>query len=130
MQSLNLYRSGNIEVKPELNDVSQSLINKIKKPDDELKRILEFRIPELVDYQNVQYAEEYIDFVKKIHSVEKREHSSSLLTKNVAKYLYKLMAIKDEYEVARLSLKAELNTALNQEFGKSANFIICFIHHF
>ena len=122
LQSLNLYRSGNIEVKPELNDVSQSLINKIKKPDDELKRILEFRVPELVDYQNVQYAEEYIDFVKKIHSVEKREHSSSLLTKNVAKYLYKLMAIKDEYEVARLSLKAELNTALNQEFGKSAKF--------
>ena len=30
------------------------------------------------------------------------------------------MAIKDEYEVARLSLKAQVNTALNQEFGKSA----------
>ena len=30
------------------------------------------------------------------------------------------MAVKDEYEVARLSLKAELDSALNQEFGKSA----------
>ena len=120
LQSLSLYRSGNIDVKPELDDISQSLINKIKKPDDELKQILEFRVPELVDYQNVQYAEEYINFVKKIHAVEKREHSSPLLTKNVARYLYKLMAVKDEYEVARLSLKAELNTALNQEFGKSA----------
>ena len=120
LQSLSLYRSGNIDIKPELDDISQSLINKIKKPDDELKQILEFRVPELVDYQNVQYAEEYINFVKKIHVVEKREHSSPSLTKNVARYLYKLMAVKDEYEVARLSLKAELNTALNQEFGKSA----------
>ena len=30
------------------------------------------------------------------------------------------MATKDEYEVARLSLKAELDSAINKEFGKSA----------
>ena len=46
--------------------------------------------------------------------------SSSELSQNVAKYLFKLMATKDEYEVARLSLKAELDSAISQEFGKSA----------
>jgi indolepyruvate ferredoxin oxidoreductase len=30
------------------------------------------------------------------------------------------MATKDEYEVARLSLKAELDSAISEEFGKSA----------
>ncbi len=118
--SLDLYRSGNIDVKPELNDVSKSIIKKLSKADNALKEILEFRVPELIDYQDVEYAEQYISFVKKIHNAEKSNHSSSLLTQNVAKYLYKLMATKDEYEVARLSLKAEVNTALNQEFGKSA----------
>ena len=118
--SLDLYRSGNIDVKPELDDISKSIIEKISKPDDALKKILEYRVPELIDYQDVEYAEKYIGFVKKIHNAERSNHSSSLLTQNVAKYLYKLMAIKDEYEVARLSLKAQVNTALNQEFGKSA----------
>ena len=118
--SLDLYRSGNIDVKPELDNISKTIIKKISKPDDELKRILEFRVPELIAYQDEAYAKEYISFVKKIHHAEKSKHSPSLLTQNVAKYLYKLMAVKDEYEVARLSLKAELDSALNQEFGKSA----------
>ncbi len=118
--SLDLYRSGDIDVKPELDNISKTIIKEISKPDDELKRILEFRVPELIAYQNEEYAQEYISFVKKIHNAEKSKHSSSLLTQNVAKYLYKLMAVKDEYEVARLSLKAELDTALSQEFGKSA----------
>ena len=83
---------------------------------------MEYRIPELIDYQNFNYAKEYFDFVSQVFSREKEVRMSSELSQNVAKYLFKLMATKDEYEVARLSLKAELDTAIELEFGRSAKF--------
>ena len=61
-----------------------------------------------------------MSFVGNIFEKEQKTRSSSALSQNVAKYLFKLMATKDEYEVARLSLKAELDSAINKEFGKSA----------
>jgi len=95
-------------------------------PDKDLKRILNHRVPELVAYQNLSYAKEYVDFIAKVHNEEKQSQNSSLLTQNVAKYLFKLMAVKDEYEVARLSLKPELEAAIQSEFGSSAkvNFML------
>ena len=57
------------------------------------------RVAELKDYQNAAYAQSYADFLAKIHEASLREV--------VAKYLYKLMAYKDEYEVARLLTKPE-----------------------
>ena len=63
--SLDLYRSGNIDVKPELDDISKSIIEKISKPDDALKKILEYRVPELIDYQDVEYAEKIYWFCEK-----------------------------------------------------------------
>ena len=89
-------------------------------PDKDLRRILEHRTQELIEYQNLSFAKEYIDFVGNIFDKEQKTRSSSELSQNVAKYLFKLMATKDEYEVARLSLKAELDLAINKEFGKSA----------
>ena len=55
------------------------------------------RIAELSEYQNESYAQTYSDFLKTI--------SDPSLRDTVAKYLYKLMAYKDEYEVARLLTK-------------------------
>ncbi|MDQ2946307.1 MAG: indolepyruvate ferredoxin oxidoreductase family protein, partial [Acidobacteriota bacterium] len=55
------------------------------------------RVAELRDYQNESYAREYTCFLAKVEPAELREV--------VAKYLYKLMAYKDEYEVARLLTK-------------------------
>jgi hypothetical protein len=114
-----LYRSGSLASKPNLSSDAIGLIESIS-PDEELKRILEYRTQELIDYQNLSYAKEYISFVDNIYKKEKDLRSSSELSQNVAKYLFKLMATKDEYEVARLSLKAELDSAINKEFGKSA----------
>ena len=119
VQSIDLYRTGELKSKPIITKEAKKIIDSVK-PDKDLCQILEYRVPELIDYQNIKYAEEYAAFVRKIYKIEKKERSASILSQNVAKYLFKLMATKDEYEVARLSLKAELDLAINQEFGSSA----------
>ena len=55
------------------------------------------RVAELRAYQNDAYAQSYVHFLEQIEEPALREV--------VAKYLYKLMAYKDEYEVARLLTK-------------------------
>jgi indolepyruvate ferredoxin oxidoreductase len=57
------------------------------------------RMKELAEYQNQAYADSYAEFLAKI--------SEPSLRDIVAKYLYKLMAYKDEYEVARLLTKPD-----------------------
>lgn len=56
----------------------------------------------LTDYQNAVYAAQYRSFVDQVQAAEGRLGSSTRLTEAVARYLFKLMAYKDEYEVARL----------------------------
>ncbi len=64
---------------------------------DGIEHIIAKRYEFLTSYQNTAYAESYKAFVEKV-SVAGNAH----LTEAVAKYLFKLMAYKDEYEVARL----------------------------
>ncbi|KAF0229438.1 MAG: indolepyruvate ferredoxin [Beijerinckiaceae bacterium] len=57
----------------------------------------------LTDYQNRAYAGRYKHFVEKVRAREAEvSPGSTALTEAVAKNLFKLMAYKDEYEVARL----------------------------
>ena len=56
----------------------------------------------LTGYQNAAYAAQYRSFVDQVPAAEGRLGSSTRLTEAVARYLFKLMAYKDEYEVARL----------------------------
>ncbi len=61
----------------------------------------------LTAYQNSTYAMSYSAFVQKVKAAEEKMaaspgHGSLPLTEAVAKCLFKLMAYKDEYEVARL----------------------------
>ncbi|MFM2009275.1 MAG: hypothetical protein RIR02_1225, partial [Pseudomonadota bacterium] len=56
-------------------------------------------------YQNQAYAKSYEEFVALVRAAEAKlneDNTSFKLTTAVAKYLCKLMAYKDEYEVARL----------------------------
>jgi indolepyruvate ferredoxin oxidoreductase len=56
-----------------------------------------------------------------VHVAEQeRTPGSSGLTEAVARQFYKLMAYKDEYEVARLHLDAVERAKLNAEFGEDA----------
>ena len=54
-------------------------------------------------YQDAAYARRYLDRVAAVRAAETRAvPGSTLVTEAVARNLFKLMAIKDEYEVARL----------------------------
>jgi indolepyruvate ferredoxin oxidoreductase len=86
----------------------------------ELHRLLEIRVAELADYQNLAYAKAYADFVARVRAREAQVTDRTTLSETVARYLYKLMAYKDEYEVARLSLTPEFRAAVTAEFGSSA----------
>ncbi len=68
-----------------------------------LGELIAHRMGLLEAYQDRAYAEQYRDLVAKVQAAEEAlgdtEHA---LSRAVATYLYKLMAYKDEYEVARL----------------------------
>ncbi|MCZ4313429.1 indolepyruvate ferredoxin oxidoreductase family protein [Comamonadaceae bacterium G21597-S1] len=68
---------------------------------DTLDDIVSRRVAFLTDYQNAAYAAQYKAFVDKVQAAESKL-DKTLLTESVARYLFKLMAYKDEYEVARL----------------------------
>ena len=100
-------------------DAYQQLLERCRHLDAEAQRMLAIRIGELIDYQDVAYATVYVDFV--LH-VAARETDAcpghTELTQAVIRSLYKLMAYKDEYEVARLHLKGDWREQLNDMFER------------
>jgi len=64
------------------------------------------RVGELTHYQSAAYARQYQDFVSQV------ARQAPAFADVVARYLYKLMAYKDEYEVARLLTKPEVESAV------------------
>ena len=66
-----------------------------------LETLIERRVAYLTDYQNAAYAQSYLRFVGQVQQAES-PLGKTVLTETVARYLFKLMAYKDEYEVARL----------------------------
>src|SRR5262249_39883069 len=83
----------------------------------ELERLLELRVPELCAYQDAAYARSYVDFVRGVREVEQaRTPGETRLSEAVARHLFKLLAYKDEYEVARLHLKHDVARQLAEEF--------------
>jgi indolepyruvate ferredoxin oxidoreductase len=92
-----------VEKLARLNDAPAQVIEFKKAPT--LDAIIATRIEFLTAYQHVAYADSYRQFVERVRTAEVAlvEHGSPLrLTEAVARYLFKLMAYKDEYEVARL----------------------------
>jgi indolepyruvate ferredoxin oxidoreductase len=59
------------------------------------------RVEFLTAYQNAAYADGYARFIEKVRQVE-LPLGSTAMAESVARCLFKLMAYKDEYEVARL----------------------------
>ncbi len=75
------------------------------------------RIEDLTAYQNPAYATRYKDAVECIRTAETAvAPGSAALTETVARALFKLMAYKDEYEVARLYTDGRFEKRLRQAF--------------
>ncbi len=90
-------------------------------PGSELHRILTTRLPDLIEYQNAGYARRYADLVARVRDAEDRAvPGRSALSEAVAEFGYKLMAYKDEYEVARLLVDPQAEAAVRAEFGDGA----------
>jgi indolepyruvate ferredoxin oxidoreductase len=68
-----------------------------------LEEMVARRTAFLTDYQDAAYARRYSELVERVKAAEQRVlPASSALAEAVARYYFKLLAIKDEYEVARL----------------------------
>ncbi len=78
---------------------------------DTLDDVLARRVEALTAYQDRAYAETYLAFVAKVRAV------SEPLALVVAKSLFKLMAYKDEYEVARLYTDGSFAADLAKQFS-------------
>jgi indolepyruvate ferredoxin oxidoreductase len=84
---------------------------------DSLDDIIARRVAFLTDYQSADYAARYTHLVNEVRAAEQRKvPGSSQFTTAVAKYLYKLMAIKDEWEVARLYTSGEFEKRIAETF--------------
>ncbi len=75
------------------------------------------RMAELTEYQDAAYAARYKALVDRVRTVEQqRVPGSTAMSEAVARYYYKLLAYKDEYEVARLYSKPEFMQRLEATF--------------
>ncbi len=86
-----------------------SMMSDLKAPNDELKisetldEVIERRVQFLSQYQSKRYGRRYRAQVERVRAAEaEADPNSTALTDAVARSLFKLMAYKDEYEVARL----------------------------
>ena len=77
--------------------------------------LVQRRVEFLTGYQNAAYAATYQAFVQRVREREAPFGKSSL-TEAVARNLFKLMAYKDEYEVARLHSDTAFHARLAQQF--------------
>ncbi len=125
---------------------SRALVAAVGAPGgSELERLLELRVPELVEYQSVAYASRYVAFVGEVLAAERRLGGAAQalldgaakarlagaaearlagaalpISEAVARMHFKLLAYKDEYEVARLHLDAVENARIRAEHGADA----------
>jgi indolepyruvate ferredoxin oxidoreductase len=75
------------------------------------------RAASLVAYQDAALAERYKALVERVRAAEReRAKGCSGLAEAVARYYYKLLAYKDEYEVARLYSDPRFTTTLESQF--------------
>ena len=84
---------------------------------ESFEETVERRVKFLTAYQNSAYAARYRTLVGKVKAAEAaRTPGHCELTETVARYLFKLMAYKDEYEVARLYTDGAFLKQVETEF--------------
>jgi indolepyruvate ferredoxin oxidoreductase len=108
--------------------VDRAAVEKLAKPataiasdarrlSESFEETVERRVKFLTAYQNAAYAARYRALVGKVKAAEAaRTPGHCELTETVARYLFKLMAYKDEYEVARLYTDGAFLKQVETEF--------------
>lgn len=88
----------------------------------ELERLLRVRVADLTGYQSRRYAKRYLAFVADVakHERRVRPDASTPVSEAVARQLHRLLAYKDEYEIARLSLRPAFRASVREQFGDDA----------
>jgi indolepyruvate ferredoxin oxidoreductase len=81
-----------------------------------LDELVERRVKHLTGYQDAAYAERYRRLVERVRSREQELTKSTKLVEAVARYYAKLLAYKDEYEVARLHADGALERKISGMF--------------
>jgi indolepyruvate ferredoxin oxidoreductase len=81
-----------------------------------LEQLVTHRSALLTQYQSKAYAARYADFVTEVAAAEQKATGTDTLACAVASSLFKLMAYKDEYEVARLYSDGEFIRRIEQQF--------------
>ncbi|MEJ8824570.1 indolepyruvate ferredoxin oxidoreductase family protein [Variovorax humicola] len=81
-----------------------------------LEALVADRVRRLTAYQSEAYAKRYEAMVREVAATEKQRTGSDKLAREVGASLYKLMAYKDEYEVARLYMETGFFDRINGQF--------------
>ncbi len=105
-----------IAVKPEEAMQLMADNNMLKKEPETLPQMIERRTKFLTGYQNAALAKRYTDMVAKVEEAEAKLGKKRDLTNAVARFYFKLLAYKDEYEVARLYTNGEFEKQMKETF--------------
>jgi len=86
--------------------------------EDTLDALMAMAMRHLTAYQDAAYAQQFHDFVERVRERELQAGGDAALplTRTVARSLLKLMAYKDEYEVARLYTDGAFQQSLREQF--------------
>ncbi|MBD8876537.1 indolepyruvate ferredoxin oxidoreductase family protein [Roseibium polysiphoniae] len=100
----------------------EAILSHLPKPASTAKKPLDAQIEdffsELSGYQSAAYAQSYRDLVSRVKAADEAHGPGTLrLTETVAQQLYKVMAYKDEYEVARLYSDPAFKAKLLERFA-------------
>jgi indolepyruvate ferredoxin oxidoreductase len=93
---------------------ARQVIQIVKKPS--LDELVARRVEFLRAYQDASYAQQYLQFLERVRAAEAPLGAGTRLSEAVARYLFKLMAYKDEYEVARLHTDPAFEARIAQMF--------------
>ena len=96
-------------------DALKGLLDPKPQADGTLDEIVTRREAFLTDYQNAAYAARYRRLVDRVRAAE-APFGSDAVSRAVARSLFKLMAYKDEYEVARLHTQTGFSARIAEEF--------------
>ncbi|MEX0752899.1 MAG: indolepyruvate ferredoxin oxidoreductase family protein [Xanthobacteraceae bacterium] len=98
-------------------------VNDDRRLSQSFEETVERRVQYLTDYQDAAYAARYARVVEQTRAAEAAQVPGKCgLAEAVARYLFKLMAYKDEYEVARLYAAESFMQQVKAEFDGDMRF--------